>query len=175
MVGVTVHPTMALVLEKAPHGTLQASLLQEWKVFPRIVLYHIAIQVVSALQFLHNNIINFHNLKADNVLLWSLSPDHLINCKVTDFNIATHSDPKRLRGLHSIKGFIAPEVSHYDCTIYDHRADIFSFGMFLYQLLARRHPFHNVSPMIIETAIANGQRPQLEDVPVAQSGLFYMT
>ena len=175
MVGVTIHPTMSLVLENPPLGTLQSPLLQEQRAFSRIVLYRIAIQVVSALQFLHNNNIIFGNLKADNVLLWSLSPDHLINCKVTDFSIATQYDPKRSRGFHGIKGFIAPEVSHYDHTIYDHRADIFSFGMFLYQLLARRHPFHNVRPSEIEAAIAQGQRPLLRDVPIAQTGLFYMT
>jgi len=116
MVGVTVQPAMSLVLEEAPLGTLQAPLLQEKKAFSRIVLYRIAIQVLSALQFLHSNNIIFRNFKADNVLLWSLSPDHLINCKVTDFSIVAHSDPKQSRGLHGIKGFIAPEVSHYNQT-----------------------------------------------------------
>jgi len=175
MVGVTVHPIMSLVLEEAPIGTLQASLLREQIAFSRIILFRVAIQVVSALQFLHNNNIIFSNFKADNVLLWSLSLDHFINCKVTYFNIATHSDPKQSKGLHGFEGFIAPEVSHCGQTMYDHRADIFSFGMFLYQLLARRYPFHNIRPSEIETAISTGQRPLLRDVPVAQAGLFYIT
>ena len=179
MVGVTVHPTMSLVLEEAPEGSLQAPLLREQRPFSRIVLHRIAIQVASALCFLHSSNIIFRDLKADNVLLWSLLPDHLINCKVTDFNIAAHADPGGARGLHGTKGFIAPEVAHVnrakERSVYDHRADIFSFGMFLYQLLARRHPFHNVQPFKIEAAIEEGQRPQLEDVSLAETGLYYLS
>ena len=179
MVGVTVHPSMSLVLEEAPEGSLQAPLLREQRPFPRIVLHRIAIQVASALRFLHSINIIFRDLKADNVLLWSLLPDHLINCKVTDFNIAAHADPGGARGLHGTKGFIAPEVAHVnrakERSVYDHRADIFSFGMFLYQLLARRHPFHNVQPFKIEAAIEEGQRPQLEDVSLAETGLYYLS
>ena len=179
MVGVTVHPIMSLVLEEAPEGSLQTSLLREQRPFSRIVIYRIGIQVVSALHFLHSINIIFRDLKADNVLLWSLLPDHLINCKVTDFNIAAHADPGGARGLHGTKGFIAPEVAHVnhakERSVYDHRADIFSFGMFLYQLLARRNPFHNVQPQKIEAAIEEGQRPQLEDVSVTETGLYYLS
>ena len=179
MVGVTVNPTMALVLEEAPKGSLQSPLLREQRAFSRIVLYRIGIQVASALRFLHSINIIFRDLKADNVLLWSLSLDHLINCKLTDFHTAAHSDPGGIRGLYGTKGFIAPEVSHINYvkehSVYDHRADIFSFGMFLYQVLARRHPFHNLKPNSIEVAIEGGKRPQLEDVSVAEVGLYYMT
>ena len=179
MVGVTVHPTMSLVLEETPAESLEIPLFIESRPFSRIVLHRIAIQVTSALRFLHSINIIFRDLKADNVLLWSLLPDHLINCKVTDFNIAAHADPGGARGLHGTKGFIAPEVAHVnrakERSVYDHRADIFSFGMFLYQLLARRHPFYNVHAFKIETVIEKGQRPQLEDVSLAETGLYYLS
>ena len=179
MVGVTVIPAMSLVLEEAPEGSLQSPLLKAQIAFSRIVLYRIAIQVASALRFLHSINIIFRDLKADNVLLWSLSPDHLINCKLTDFNIAAHADPGGIRGLHGTKGFVAPEVSHInhakEHSVYDHRADIFSFGMFLYQILARRHPFHDIQPFKIEAAIEEGIRPHLEDISTAEVGLYYMT
>ena len=179
MVGVTVHPTMSLVLEEAPDGSLETPLFREQQPFSRIVLHRIAIQVASALHFLHSINIIHRNLKATNVLLWSLLPDHLINCKVTGFNIACYADPGGVKGLFGTKGFIAPEVAHVnhakERSVYDHRADIFSFGMFLYQLLARRYPFHNVQPFEIKAAIEEGQRPQLEDVSVAETGLYYLS
>ena len=179
MVGVTVHPTMSLVLEESPEGSLQAPLLRERRPFPRVVLHRIAIQVASALHYLHSINIIWRSVKADDVLLWSLSPDHLINCKICDFNIAIHADPGGARGLCGTKGFIAPEVAYInrakERSVYDHRADIFSFGMFLYQLLARRHPFHNVQAFNIEAAIEEGQRPQLVDVSLAETGLYYLS
>ena len=179
MVGVTIHPTMSLVLEEAPEGSLQVPLIREHRSFSRIILYRIAIQVASALHFLHSINIMHRNLKADNVLLWSLSPDHLINCKVTDFNNAVQTNPEGTRGLHGTKGFIAPEISRVNYaknySVYNHMADIFSFGMFLYQLVARRVPFHNIQPYKIETTIERGHRPQLEDIMTAEIGLYYMT
>eukprot|EP00731_Ephydatia_muelleri_P031255 Em0022g769a len=63
------------------------------------------------------------------------------------------------------KGFIAPEVLHVgkkrEHSLYDHRADIFSFGMFLYQMIYRRHPFHDMLPVRIDSAVENGERPRL--------------
>ena len=179
MVGVTIHPTMSLVLEEAPLGTLQTILFREQRAFVRIVLYRIAIQVASALRFLHSITIIFRDLNASNVLLWSLSPDHLVNCKISGFTSTTYSGPRGARGLYGTKGFIAPEVAQVnhskEISTYDYQADIFSFGMFLYQLLAHRHPFHNIPPSKIEAAIEEGQRPQLEDISVAETGLYYMS
>ena len=177
MVGITICPTMSLVLE-AGQGSLQALLLREQRAILRIIIYRIAIQVVSALHFLHSNNIIFRDLNADSVLLWSLSPDHLINCKVVDFNIAADVGPGGIKDIDEIEEFSASEVSGIcdasEHSVYDQRSDIFSFGMFLYQILARRHPFHNL-PDNIEVAIEDGKRPQLEDVSVAEVGLYYMT
>ena len=170
---------MSLVLEQAPLGSLENLLQNKPIALPRILLYRIAIQMASALCFLHSINIIFRDLKAGNILLWSLSSDYLINCKLTNFSIATHAEPEGTRGLHGTKGFIAPEVSHIGHTkehsVYDHRADIFSFSMFLYQLMARQDPFYNLQSSSIEAATEEGIRPQLEDVSVAEVGLYYMT
>ena len=178
MIGVIIQPPMLLVMEEAPEGSLQVQLLKEQKVFSRIVLYRIAIQVASALHYLHSVNIIYRDLKAANVLLWSLSPDCLINCKVTNLNGAVYADPAGVKGLYGTKGFMAPEVTRVNLakerSVYDHRADIFSFGMFLYELLARQHPFHNVQQFYTEEAIEKGQRPQIKDISVAHVGFYYI-
>ena len=178
MVGVCVNP-MALVLEVAPLGSLSNSLYKRHVMIPRIVIHRMAIQVVSALRFLHSIHIIFRDLKAANVLVWSLDPDHLINCKVTDFNTSTYIDPGGTRGFSGTKGFVAPEVAHVnkakERSIYNHMADIFSFGMLLYQMIARQRPFHNLPSFSVQPAIEDGQRPSLDDCPVAKVGYFYLT
>ena len=178
MVGVCINP-MALVLEVAPLGSLSSSLYKPHVVIPRIVIHRMAIQVVSALRFLHSIHIIFRDLKAANVLVWSLDPDYLINCKVTDFNTSTYIDPGGTQGLIGTKGFVAPEVAHVnkakERSVYNHTADVFSFGMLLYQMIARQRPFHNLPSYSVQPAIEEGQRPCLDDHPIAKVGFFYLT
>ena len=64
-------------------------------------------------------------------------------------NSYTHTLPIRItRGFSGTKGFVAPEVAHVskakERSIYNHMADVFSFGMLLYQMIARQRPFHNL-------------------------------
>ena len=179
MVGVCVHPVMALVMEEAPMGSLEKPLIKKKTPIHRLVIHRIAAEVAAALRFLHKTGIIFRDLKAGNVLLWSLAPESLCHCKVTDFGIATHLSPVGAKGLIGTKGFIAPEVLYIgkrkQHSVYDHKADIFSFGMLIYQMIARRHPYHDIQPQRIDTAVEQGERPKLQDVSQAESAFYYLT
>ena len=179
LVGVCIHPLMALVLEEAPMGSLQKHLIKDSIPIHRVVIHRMAAQVAAALHFLHSTGIIFRDLKAANVLLWSLSPDSLCHCKLTDFGIATHLAPVGAKGLQGTKGFIAPEVFYIgkrkQRCIYDHKADIYSFSMFLYQMIARRHPFHDMKPHRIDNAVELGERPKLQDVSLAETSFYFLT
>ena len=157
-----------LVLEEAPLKSLEYSLLEKKISIHRLTIFRIAAQVAAALQFLHSQGIIFRDLKAANVLLWSLDPDSLCHCKVSDFSIASHLPLTGTRGKFGTKGFMAPEVlSNNRCSIYDEKADIFSFSMFLYQLITRRYPsrYHPLQ----------GERPKFHDVDIANTGYYYLT
>ena len=179
LVGVCVHPLMALVLEEAPLKSLEFPILKKKLPVHRLTIFRIAAEVATALRYLHSRGIIFRSLKAANVLLWTLDPDSLCHCKVADFGIATHLAPIGARGLQGTKGFIAPEVLHIgkrkQRSVYDHRADIFSYGMFLYQLIARRHPYHNIPPHRIDVAVESRERPKLQDVDISRTGFHYLT
>ena len=179
LVGVCVHPVMALVLEEAPLKSLEFPLLKKKLPVHRLTIFRIAAEVAAALRFVHQQGIIFRDLKAANVLLWTLDPASLCHCKLTDFGIATHMAPVGARGLQGTKGFIAPEVLHIgkrkQRSVYDHKADIFSFGMFLYQMIARRHPYHNIPPHRIDVSVETGERPKLQDVDIATTGFHYLT
>ena len=177
--GVCVYPIMALVLELAPLGSLSFPLLKKKVPIHRLTIFRIALEVAAALRFIHQQGIVFRDLKADNVLLWTLNPDSLCHCKVTDFGIATHLSPVGVKGLKGTKGFIAPEVLHIDKrkqrSGYDHKADTFSFAMLLYQMIARRHPYHDVQAQRIDAYIEMGERPKLSDIHNAQCAFSYLT
>ena len=179
LIGICVHPLMVLVLELAPLKSLDFPILGKKIPVHRLTIFRIATEVAAALHFLHNRGIIFRDLKASNILLWTLDPDSLCHCKLADFSIATKVTISGNRGLLGTKGFTAPEVLHIgkrkQRSVYDHRADIFSFGMFLYQIIARRNPYHNIPPHRIDAAVEFGERPKLQDVDVARTGYYYLT
>ena len=179
LVGVCIHPIMALVMEEAPKGSLEKPLIKQKLNIHRIVIHRISTEITAALRFLHNTGIIFRDLKAQNVLLWSLDPESLCHAKLTDFGIATYSSAVGAKGLIGTKGFIAPEVLYVgkrkQHSVYDHKADIFSFAMFLYQMITRRHPYHDLLPQRIDSTVEAGERPKLQDVPIAETSYHYLT
>ena len=134
MKGVCKYPNLALVMEDGPMGSLDTCLLKELLEVPRIVVYRIAAQIASALRFLHSIPIIYRHLTTSNVLVWSLSLDELVNCKLACLQIA---DMEHVESTFTHQ-FIAPEVSKK--AIYDKRVDIFSLGIVLYQLMQRSYP-----------------------------------
>ena len=179
LIGVCVQPLCALVLEEAPLRSLEFPLLKKMIPIHRLTIFRIAAEVAAALSFMHSQGIIKRGVKAADILLWTLDPDSLCHCKLCDFGISTHLSPIGVRGLQGSKTFIAPEVLHIgkrkQRSTYDHRADIFSFGMFLYQMIARRHPYHNIPPHRIDVAIESGERPKLQDVHISHTGYHYLT
>ena len=170
---------MALVLELAPYGALSFPLLKKKVSIHRLTIFRIALEVAAALRFVHEQGIILRNLKADNVLLWTLNPDSLCHCKITGFGSATHLSPSGAKGLRGAKGFIAPELLYVgkrkQRSAYDHKADTFSFAMFLYQMIARRHPYHDIAGHRIDASVENGERPKLLDVDHAHFAYYYLT
>ena len=106
LIGVSVHPLMALVLEEAPMGTLDMHLITKPIPIARVVMFRIAAQVAAAIRFLHQHGIIFRDLKASNVLLWSLDEKSLCHCKVANFDIATQLSPLGAIGIQGTGGGI---------------------------------------------------------------------
>lgn len=178
LLGGCMHPIVALILEKAPMGSLAKHLTADQVAIHRIVQHRIAAQVASALGFLHNSGIVLRNLRAANILLWSLSPRCLTHCKLSDFDMATYLPPFGTKGVVGIPGFTAPEVLHVSKArhlfSYTHKADLFSFGMLLYQMITGRQPYHDLKVVKISATVEAGGWPSLHDMPQAKASYHYL-
>ena len=178
-IGVCAQPLCVLVLEHAPLTSLEFPLLRKKIPIQRLTIFRIATEVASGLRYMHSQGIIKHDIKASNVLLWTLDLDSLCHCKLCNFSISAHLSPIGIRGLQGTQGFIAPEVLYISkrkqCSVYDHRADIFSFGMLLYQMIARRNPYHDIPDHRIENAVLSGQRPKLQDIHESHTCFHYFT
>ena len=164
MVGVCKYPNLALVMEDGPMGSLDSCLLKELREVPRIVVYRIAAQITSALRFLHSIPVIYRGLTTSNILVWSLSLDDLVNCKLTGSEITAYAGLGHAETSFTDK-LIAPEVSKQ--AIYDKRVDIFSLGVVFLQMLQRSYPTEH-------RELPEWEMPQMfKSVPAPDSELYH--
>jgi predicted ATPase len=104
------------------------------------------------------------DLKPENILLQQLGGEHLP--RVADFGLARalgRAGPQRTRtrvGMGT-PGYMAPE-QYRDVTSVDARADVFSLGCVLYELLTGRRPFDGSDVLALYQQTLRGEFPPPE-------------
>ena len=122
----------------------------------------VASHVAAGMHYLHAQGIMHRDLKSANVLL-----DATGVAKVTDFGLASRAPDDTMRGgsLTAETGtyrWMAPEVIRHER--YSKKADVFSFGMILFELLTHQLPFADLAPLQAAVSVAlNDERPPLPD------------
>lgn len=140
---------MRLVSRRSLRDVLQSDARAEW---PHERLVAILAQVASALAYAHARGVVHRDLKPGNVLVGESDEVYLADWGLA--RITPGSDvasPSRdTTGLIGTPGYLAPEL--LSGAEHDHRADLFSFGVVLYEVLTGERPFRRESPT--ETLLA---------------------
>ena len=158
--GYSLQPPCVLI-EKSPHGNLYQKLMDTGQKMGRLVRFHIACQIASALEYLHRKDVVYRTLKASSILVWSLDFAEEVNVKLSNFERARFKSPSGLLGKTSFASYPAPEMLRYSFREeYSEKVDIYSFGILLYELVTRWQPFGG----IITDRIPMSQRPKFNGV-----------
>uniref|UniRef100_A0A8D8E4R7 non-specific serine/threonine protein kinase n=3 Tax=Culex pipiens TaxID=7175 RepID=A0A8D8E4R7_CULPI len=169
LIGVCTQP-LALVLDLAPKGALDAVLRHFRRSGARIGPYcfqSLVLQAAKAMEYLHRRRVIYRDLKAENILVWEFPephaddhPSNSVHIKVADYGISRITLPSGSKGFGGTEGFMAPEIMrHNGEEEYTEKVDCFSFGMFLYELIALRQPFEGHEA--VKECILEGGRPVL--------------
>jgi serine/threonine protein kinase len=125
-------------------GRLLRQILSEGRI-PQDRAIRIAINVLEALAYIHENGVVHRDLKPENIMV-----DDNDNIKLIDFGIAGDTAARRLTYANvtatlGTADYISPE--QVKGRRGDGRSDIYAMGVILYEMLTSRQPFTGSSPM----------------------------
>ena len=156
-------PLPYLVMEFIPGLTLQQRLDERGPLDVPTVL-RIGWQIAEGLAAAHAQDLIHRDIKPANILLETGAREMV---KVTDFGLARAADDASLTQSGTIAGtpmYMAPEQAQGQKL--DQRADLFSFGSVMYQMVSGRPPFRAASTLAVLKRLAEDTpRPIREIIP----------
>lgn len=164
LLGVCVDPqNMCIVTEFLNKQSLEEQLEAKFKLgkkFSKQRSMKWAIEIANGLNWLHHKGIIHRDLKSANIML-----DENYKAKIGDFGLShVKKGNPNLGGFYGACGtpcYMAPEVLSKQS--YNTKADVFSFGIVLCELVVGRYPYEGEpeSTQTFEDAIVMGLRPEI--------------
>ncbi|KAI3868930.1 hypothetical protein MKW92_003226 [Papaver armeniacum] len=146
-------PSLCIVTEFMSGGSIYDFLHKQKGVFKLPSVIRIAIDVSKGMNYLHQNKIIHRDLKAANLLM-----DENKVVKVADFGVArVQAQSGVMTAETGTYRWMAPEVIEHKP--YDHKADIFSFAIVLWEMLTGKLPYEYLTPL--QAAVGVGLRPTI--------------
>ncbi|KAJ4962265.1 hypothetical protein NE237_022204 [Protea cynaroides] len=149
-------PTLCIVTEFMSGGSVYDFLHKQKGVFKLPSLLKVAIDVSKGMNYLHQNNIIHRDLKAANLLM-----DENEVVKVADFGVArVQTQTGVMTAETGTYRWMAPEIIEHKP--YDHKADVFSYGIVLWELLTGKIPYEFLTPLQAAVGVVQkGLRPTI--------------
>ncbi|XP_030485929.2 serine/threonine-protein kinase STY8 [Cannabis sativa] len=152
----TRHPNLCIVTEFMSKGSLYDFLHKQKAEFKLPFLLKVAMDISKGMNYLHQNNIIHRDLKTANLLM-----DENEVVKVADFGVArVQAQSGVMTAETGTYRWMAPEVIEHKP--YDHKADIFSFGIVMWELLTGEIPYSSLTPLQAAVGVVQkGLRPTI--------------
>ncbi|XP_042442289.1 serine/threonine-protein kinase STY13-like [Zingiber officinale] len=169
-VGALKEPVMVVVTELLGGGSLRKYLrnMRPRSLEP-VVVVGFAVDIAKAVECLHSHGIIHRDLKPENLLLTT----DLRTVKLVDLGLAREeTETEMMTAETGTYRWMAPELCN-NVTLkrgqkkhYDHKVDVYSFGLVLWEMLHNQLPFQGMSNLQAAFAAAfKNARPSTDDLP----------
>jgi serine/threonine protein kinase len=164
-----------LVMDYVPNGTLRDKLAVSGRILPCGVLTIIR-QIAEALRVAHNCGTIHRDIKPENIMF-----DEDGNARLADLGIAKSINGDTMltmaAAVMGTPSYMSPEQAK-DSGKIDERADVYSLGVVLYEMLAGHCPFSGNTPLeILSKVISDEKAPNIEDkcpdLPLGMASLVH--
>ncbi|KAL0351701.1 UNVERIFIED_CONTAM: Serine/threonine-protein kinase STY46 [Sesamum calycinum] len=149
-------PLLCIVTEFMSGGSVYDFLHKQKGFFKLPAILKVAIDVSKGMSYLHQNNIIHRDLKAANLLM-----DENEVVKIADFGVARVQLQSGIMTAETgTYRWMAPEVIEHKP--YNHKADVFSFGIVLWELLTGKLPYAHLTPLQAAVGVVQkGLRPAI--------------
>lgn len=149
-------PLLCIVTELMSGGSVYDFLHKQKGVLKLPAILNVAIDVSKGMSYLHQNNIIHRDLKAANLLM---NENEVV--KIADFGISRMQLQSGVMTAETgTYRWMAPEVIEH--RPYNHKADVFSFGILLWELLTGKLPYVHLTPLQAAVGVVQkGLRPSI--------------
>ncbi len=160
----TKKPHLCIVFEYMKGGSVYDRLRSGRGPFTVVEVLRVAAEVSRGMNYLHQRRILHRDLKTANLLI-----DEHGTVKIADFGVARVLDTEGVMTAETgTYRWMAPEVIEHKP--YDQQADVYSFGIVLWELLTGQVPYSDRTPLQAAVGVVqNGLRPNIP--PSTPAGL----